>query len=92
VNHLVAGATGKSLFVLSFCLQAAGTVSANFQDGPPTPEQRTPAWRFQAREGLSRSAIEGGFLFGTDTGEGLDVNLSAPVPTNIEVQYVLFPG
>jgi hypothetical protein len=49
----------------------------SFQDGQPTPDQRTPAWVFQAREGLSRSAIEGGYLFATGTSCGLDLNLSA---------------
>jgi hypothetical protein len=86
----VAGVAGKQLFVLSYALQALGTVSANFQDAAPTANVRTPAWTFQAREGLSRTAIPGGYLFATDVGEGLDLNLSQAVGVNVEVQFVTF--
>jgi hypothetical protein len=90
VNNLVPARAGKAVFVLSYAVQATGSVTAGFQDGAPTPEQRTPAWTLAAREGISRTAIPGGYLFSTDVGEGLDINLSQAVGVNVELQFVTF--
>jgi hypothetical protein len=87
VNHLIAGVPGKVIAVIGYALQATGTVIANLQDTDGTT--RTPPWTFQAREGISRPGISGAYLFGTKQGLGLDLNLTAGVPVNVEIQYVL---
>ncbi len=88
VNHIVTAQAGKSIYILSYALQAVGTVTAAWQD--TTPTSLSPAWTFQAREGISRTAPAGGYLFATAAGKGLDLNLSAGVAVNVELIYAIF--
>lgn len=88
-NVLVAAAAGQSVYVLSYAMQATGTVACGLRDSG-SGTQRVPQWSFQAREGISRPAIPGGYLFATDAGKGLDANLNAAVGVNLEIQYVVF--
>jgi hypothetical protein len=90
VNHLVAAVTGKSIYVLSYALLAAGTVTAQFQDTTGTPVKLSPAWPCSATLFISRSPIVGGYLFATSAGQGLDLNLGGATAVNVELQFVVF--
>ncbi len=87
VNHLIAAVPGASIYVVAYAIQATGTVNANFQDTGAV--QLTPAWVFQAREGISRTAVANGYLLETAKGAGLDLNLSAGVGVNVELEYIV---
>lgn len=86
-NDVITAVAGKKIRVLSYALQAKGTVAAKFEDDG-TATQRSVEWSFQDREGVSRSAPTGAFLFETGEGVGLDLNLSAAVEVSYEVVYV----
>ena len=86
-NTLVAAVAGKQIYVLSYCLQATGTTTAQFQD--TTPANLSPAWTFQAREGVNRPALANGALFATAPGAGLVLTLGAAVGVNVELQYII---
>jgi|SRR5215831_7728980 len=87
-NKLVAGQAGKSIYVISYALQATGTVTAQLKDSGGNG--LSPAWTFQAREGISRPSIPGGYLFMTAVSTDLNLNLGGAVGVNVEIQYVIF--
>lgn len=86
-NAFIAAVAAKKIRVLQYALQATGTVNVKLQDTNASPVQHTPAWNFQVREGLVIVAPAGSFVFETVAGEGVEVNLSAAVATNVSCVY-----
>ncbi len=90
VNHLIPAVANMCIGVVSYTLQSAGTATVQFQDTAAVA--LAPAWSFQAREGVRESAPPNFYLFITAPGVGLDLNLSAGVAVNCDVQYVYMAG
>jgi len=83
---IVAGTVGQVIKVVSYGLQATGTVNANLRDG--AGNALTLIWNLQAREGVSAAAVKPPFyLFATTAGNDLTVVLSAAVTVGIEITY-----
>lgn len=89
-NAFIAAVASKIIRVLSYQIQARGTVLVKFFDTQGTPAQITnsPEWDLQAREGAVVATQPGGFLFETVAGQGVQVNLSAAISVMVSIQYV----
>ncbi|KKK86584.1 hypothetical protein LCGC14_2761790 [marine sediment metagenome] len=85
-NTVVAAIASTIIRVLSYTLQAHGTVTAQFQDSTSTT-LRGPEFDFEAREGVHATSEMHG-LFETVSGKGVDLNLSGAVDVGVSVTYV----
>jgi len=84
---IVAGTVGQVIKVISYSIQATGTVNANLRDGAGG-SALTLVWNLQAREGVAAAAVKPPFyLFATTAGNDLTVVLSAAVTVGIEITY-----
>lgn len=83
---VVAAVSSKKLRIVSYLVQSAGTVTFNFADTDGTA--LSPVLDFQAREGASRTAMEGTWLFETASGKGIEVTLSGAINVSVEITYL----
>lgn len=86
-NTIVAGVTGKRIYVLRWSLRANGTVNAQWQDSASN--------NLSGPRYLTQYASDGGSycpasIYQTATGAGLVLNLSAAVAVGGELTYVIF--
>jgi hypothetical protein len=75
-NTLVSAVTSKRIKVIGYILQSLGTVNVQFRSNS-TP--LSGVFNFQTREGITQATAAPSFLFGTNAGEALVLNLSAGV-------------
>ena len=85
-NTFIAAVASKKIRVLGYSIQASGTVTVKFADTAAT--DLSPAWTFQAREGIVMPSTPGCMWFETAAGLGVNVTLSAAVATNVSAYYV----
>lgn len=85
-QNFIAAVTSKKIRIVSYRIQAQGTVDVYFLD--TTPTQLSQVWSFQAREGCVVSAPAGGFLFEGAAGLAVKMNLSASVNVDVSATYI----
>jgi hypothetical protein len=88
-NNTVVAAPGASkvIKVLSYALQAQGTVNAKFTDGPGGSDL-TLSWNFQAREGAyAQPHLVPQYHFKGTANTALVLNLSGAVSCGYEITY-----
>ena len=85
-NTIVAGVSGKSIYVMSYCIQAQGSsnVLVQFQDNATA---LMGSLSFNAREGSALSTSFPSFLFATSVGNPLILNLSGAFQVSGFVTY-----
>lgn len=85
-NAFLPGVPNRRLRVIGYRLQGSGAVNVKFTD--TTGADLSMLWEFEAREGCVVNSSPGAFEFETEFGRGIQVNLSASIPANVQVQYV----
>lgn len=89
-NTIITGTAAKKIYVLSFRLNAAGAVNAQFQS-QTGPTNISGLYRFSAAgAGQGRSFSPVGHFATTANADNLILNLSAAVEVDGEIAYVVF--
>lgn len=86
-NTIVSGVTSKNIRVLSWSVQAQGSVTVRWEDGSGT--NISAPWQLLAREGVVKGPEAlGHFYFESAAGQALVLNLSAAITVGVEVVYI----
>ena len=90
-NAFIAAVASKKIRILSYIIQARGTVVVKFFDTTPAQITNSPEFSFQDREGARAAAPSGAFEFESTSGLGVQINLSAAISVMAHVTYVEVP-
>lgn len=84
-NPIVAAVAGRRIKVVAYSIQATGTVNVKWKDGGGA--DLSGAFNFQAREGNAFGVPAPSWMFGTQAGQSLLLNLDGSVAVNGFVTY-----